>query len=179
MTGVDIFLGEDSDDESSGEDDADDDDAAHQGVQEFVKKRWNLNAPFSQDRSDTRLRPETFDLINSRCLADGIDRERWPVLIGELKRLLKPSARIQMIEPYFCFQSDNGRLSEAPALNGWWRCYKQYMERNNRDPQVGLNLERHLRAQGFERVNPAAHRLPIGRWDSGQSDRYRSAMHGS
>lgn len=161
VTGIDIFLGEDED-EDEPEEESDE-------VQEYLKKRWNLNAPFAQDRSSTRLLPETFDLINCRCLAEGIDRDRWPVLINELKALLKPGGHLQMFELYLLFQSDNGRLPDTSASNAWWSWYTRFMDLSGRDARVARNLERYCRAAGFERVIATQHRLPIGRWDPRRS----------
>lgn len=161
VTGVDIFLSEDEDEDE--EEDNDDD-----GVQEYIKKRWNLNASFSQDHSNSRLVPEMFDLINCRCLAEGIDRNRWPSLINELKALLKPGGRLQMFELYLLFQSDNGRLPDTSASNAWWSWYLRFMDISNRDARIGRNLERHVRNAGFERVIATQHRLPIGTWDRGE-----------
>ncbi|QIX01040.1 hypothetical protein AMS68_006557 [Peltaster fructicola] len=170
VTGVDIFLGDDVDEDAVEEEDND-------TVEEFIKKRWNLNAPFAQDRSESRLRPETFDLINCRCLAEGIDRDRWPALIGELKRLLKPGGRIQMAEAYYCFQSDNGRLAESSVSNAWWSWYNRFMDISGRDARIGRQLERYCQAQGFEQIVATQYRMSIGGWEPGRASLGRQIRH--
>lgn len=162
MTGIDIFLGEEVN-----EDGDEDDPPVDHGVEEFIKKRWNLNAPFASDTSDTRLRPESFDLINCRFMAEAIDRQRWPVLISEFRRLLKPGGWIQMIESNLCFQSDNGMLPDVSATNAWWSWYSRYMDIAGRDARCGRHLERYCQAAGFERVTATQYRLPVGGWDPG------------
>ncbi|KAK0333797.1 hypothetical protein LTR94_019336 [Friedmanniomyces endolithicus] len=129
VAGVDIYLGSRDDDE---DDDGDDDDEEEDdGLQEFEKKRWNLNAPFRTDTSTSRLRREQFDLINSRFLAEGINTNRWRSYIRELKELLKPGGWLQMVELELVFQSDNGRLAPnaSEPLHVWsqgtaipWSC---------------------------------------------------------
>lgn len=57
-----------------------------------------MNARFPDDRGSDRLRRETFDLINSRLLAEGINSERWPSFVRELKQMLKPGGWLQMVE---------------------------------------------------------------------------------
>ncbi|KAK3620280.1 hypothetical protein LTR56_023494 [Elasticomyces elasticus] len=164
VTGVDIFLGEDSDDEDEDEDD---------GVEEFRKKRWNLNAPFSEDRDENHLRREEFNLINSRFLAEGIDTNRWQPYIRELKELLEPGGWIQLVELDLRFQSDNGRLdpnSGAPLVvwNDW---YRQTMVNRNKDPRVGQRLHQYLQVAGFQQVwGGTPQNLEIGSWNTRSSE---------
>lgn len=140
-----MFLGRGNGDTGDDHDDSDDDE-----VQEFVRKRWNLNAPFNQDNSPSRLRPESFDLINSRLLADGIDRDRWPSYIRDLKHLLKPGGWVQMIELHLLPQSDNGTLQDEHYLRRWWSWYRHAMNAMSKEPGIGQRLERLLNDQGFE-----------------------------
>ncbi|EMC93131.1 hypothetical protein BAUCODRAFT_36800 [Baudoinia panamericana UAMH 10762] len=167
VTGVDIYLGDGTDDE---EDPEDDDDSDGDGVEEFVKKRWNLNAAFRHDRSASRLLPESFDLINSRFLAEGIHRSRWPSYIRDLKLLLKPGGWVQMVELELLFQSENGRLAtnSSEPLIRWSEVYRDTMLRNNKDPRIGRQMGNLLNTAGFERVFTRSLRLNIGAW-SGNS----------
>ncbi|KAK3116732.1 hypothetical protein LTR53_002565 [Teratosphaeriaceae sp. CCFEE 6253] len=178
VTGVDIYLGEDNDG-----DDGDDDDDDDSPVQEFERKRWNLNAPFREDRSATRLSPEQFHLINSRFLADGINADRWPSYIRELKRMLIPGGWLQMVELELRFQSDNGRLASdnSAPLYVWSECYRRLMIQRNRDPRVGSRLRQYLEAEGFEQVYHGMPRLAIGGWssDPGLGHDVRANMHGT
>ena len=60
---MDIYLGEDGEEDDA--DDEDEDEEDENGVQEFFKTRWNLNASFRNAPGSSGLRPESFDLINS------------------------------------------------------------------------------------------------------------------
>ncbi|KAK0821336.1 hypothetical protein LTR91_004169 [Friedmanniomyces endolithicus] len=167
VAGVDIYLGSRDDDE---DDDGDDDDEEEDdGLQEFEKKRWNLNAPFRTDTSTSRLRREQFDLINSRFLAEGINTNRWRSYIRELKELLKPGGWLQMVELELVFQSDNGRLAPnaSEPLHVWSQWYSHTMELSDKNPRIGRLLGQHLQTEGFDSVSFVPRRLEIGRWNSG------------
>lgn len=166
MTGVDIFLGRPVEDD---DDDDDDNGNRSEGVQEFERKRWNLNARFRDDRSEDRLRPETFDLINSRLLAEGINAERWPSYIRELKQMLKPGGWLQLVEPQLHFQSSTGRLSDDSNLSRWWQWYARTQERMGKNPRIGRTLPQLLSADGFENIRHLSLDLPIGDWMPGRS----------
>ena len=152
MTGVDIFLGNDDDIDP---------------VQEYVKKRWNLNASFREDRSEDRLRPESFDLINSRYLAEGINADRWSSYIRELRLLLRPGGWLQMVEILFPFQSYSGLLPDNSWLTRWWQWYSHALGRMNKNVRIGRELGQVLTNQGFRHVRPVSKNLPVGDWDRG------------
>ena len=166
MTGVDIFLGR-----PVGDDDEDDEDNNNnngaEGVQEFDKKSSNLNARFRDDRSEDRLRPETFDLINSRLLAEGINADRWPTYIRELKQMLKPGGWLQMVELQLHFQSSTGRLSDDSNLTRWWQWYSYTLQQMGKNARIGRDLPQLLTAEGFENIRNSSLDLPIGDWKSG------------
>ena len=165
VTGVDIFFGRGRD---PNDEDEDDENGGNNGVQEYIKKRWNLNARFREDRSDDRLRPETFDLVNSRLLAEGIDADRWPLYIRELKHLLKPGGWLQMVELQLHFQSDAGLLSDDSCLTRWWQWYSNTMQQMRKNPRIGRDLQRLLTAEGFNNITARSLDLPIGSWRSGK-----------
>jgi len=166
VTGIDMFLGRgtNGDEQDEGEDEGGDNGG---GVMEFEPKRWNLNAPFRQDRSDSRLQPGTFDLINSRFLVAGINGNRWATYIADLERLLKPGGWVQIVEQYPLIRSESGRA--IPYLQEWWQRYSLSMVQMNKDPHISRNLRAQLDRQGFENVRERVERLPIGNWDAGQS----------
>lgn len=157
VTGVDIFLGgQDEDDEEEGDEDA--------VVHEFEKIRWNLNASF---RVSELRRPQTFDLINSRFLAEGINRERWSSYVKELKVILKPGGWLQMVEVYPMIQSDSGR--DKPFLDAWWSKYTQALLEMNKEPRIGPRLRPYLLEARFEHVTERVFDVPIGGWKRSKS----------
>ena len=149
----------------SDDDDDEDDDGRDGGVQEYGKKRWNLNQAFRTDRSEDRLRPETFDVIHSRFLADGIDASRWQAYVADLRQLLKKGGWVQMIEMIPHIQSENGRLGDDSYLNTWWLSYSRVLTQMGRNVRIGRDLERMLAHEGFERVGSRSYNIPIGTWD--------------
>lgn len=159
VVGVDIFLGEEDSDEDTDSD----------RLQEFNTKRWNLNAPFRQDRSDSRLKPESFDLINCRLLVEGINATRWPSFVGELLKLLKPGRWLQMVEVEPLVRSHNDTLPITSWLRRWWSHYTLAMVRMGKNPRIGSQLGRLMDEAGFDHVTSGSHNLPLGLWPPGMS----------
>lgn len=165
---MDIFLGQDDDeDDSSEEGNGNGNGNGVDPVQEYVKKRWNLNASFREDRSSDRLRPETFDLINSRYLAEGINTNRWSSYVRELRQLLKRGGWLQMVEIQFPFQSSNGTLPDDSYLTRWWQWYSYALQRMGKNVRVGQTLAEIMTTEGFQHVRPVMRDLPVGDWSSG------------
>lgn len=182
VTGVDIYFGrgveEDDEDPEEEEDEPD-------AVQEFVKKRWNLNARFREDRSDDRLLTDSFDLINSRLLAEGINADRWESYVRDLHHMLKPGhGWLQMVELQLHIQSWNGRLRAdscltksvcmyavlsplADSIARWWQWYDSKMAWMRKDPRIGRRLQQLLRNQDFADVQAGSIDLPLGEWWTG------------
>jgi hypothetical protein len=129
-----------------------------------------LNARFRDDQSDNQLRPESFDLINSRLLADGINSTRWQSYIRELKYMLKPGGWLQMVEIEPLIQSSTGRLDDNSHLTRWWQWYSSMMQRMGKSPRIGRELRQHLQTEGFSHVQGGSIDLAIGSWRSGASE---------
>lgn len=125
---------------------------------------------FRHDRSSEPLRPESFDLIHSRCLAEGIDVDRWPEYIQELKLLLKPGGWLQMAELEFPFQSDAGLLPDTSCLTQWWQLYAEMLQQMNKNARAGRDLEMFFRNKDFQSVHMHLFELPIGSWREAQAE---------
>ncbi|CAK4033396.1 Hypothetical predicted protein [Lecanosticta acicola] len=162
IVGVDIFTGNGDGGDTDSEDESD-------GPDNWIRKRWNLNASFKTS-GDMHLRPDTFNLINSRFLADGINADRWESYIKELKAMLEPGGWLQMVEVSMCFQSDSGLLcADNSFLARWWQWYRAALIAMNKHPAVGQELGSRMRDAGFERIQADMHRLPIGDWMAGKA----------
>ncbi|KAK3680938.1 hypothetical protein LTR37_021024 [Vermiconidia calcicola] len=166
VTGVDIFFGR-GDDEEEDPDQSDSDGNGVEAVEEYRKKRWNLNARFRDAPAEDRLRRESFDLINSRFLTEGINTDRWSSYIRELKELLKPGGWLQMAEVQLHFQSSNGRLRDDSNLARWWQWYSYTLPLMGKNPRVGRELGRLLGSAGLRNVRSHSFDLPIGGWNPG------------
>ncbi|KAF2217583.1 hypothetical protein CERZMDRAFT_108274 [Cercospora zeae-maydis SCOH1-5] len=160
IVGIDIFTGQGHSDEDEDEDEGEDVDP---GIEAFIRRRWNLNVRFREDTSSDPLRPETFDLINSRLLSDGIDADRWQSYVRELYALLKPNGWLQMVEIQALFQSDSGR--DAPFLSRWWEWYSGKMIQMRKNPRIASQLGTLMTNAGFTDVHYHVSRLPLGSWD--------------
>ena len=112
------------------------------------------------------MKPETFDLVNSRLLAEGINADRWPSYIKELRQVLKRGGWLQMVEVQLHFQSSTGRLSDNSNLTRWWQWYTHGMQLMNKNARIARDLGGLLTAEGFENVRSLSLDLPIGGWNT-------------
>lgn len=151
--------------EDGSEDDCGD---SSEGVQELDTLYWNLNARFRDAPSKHELKPEGFDLINSRFLADGINKERWEPLVGEYKALLRPRGWLQMAEAQWLFGSRSGQ--DLPALTTWSETYYDGLGRMGKAPDIARRLEQIVRFAGFAQVSATTHDIQFESW--------RPGMHG-
>jgi hypothetical protein len=183
VAGIDIFHRTDNDVQDSDTDDDSEDDSEDNSkngsegrceesceedsdaVQELDKIRWNLNAHFRDAPSKHDLKPEEFDLINSRFLADGINKERWKPLVEEYKKLLRPGGWLQMAEAQWLFRSQSGQ--DLPALKEWSKKYYEGLSLMRKAPDIARQLERIVRWEGFERVSATTHDIHLEGWRPG------------
>ncbi|KAH9845121.1 Methyltransferase domain [Teratosphaeria destructans] len=159
VVGVDVYFGQGLED-----DDEEEEEEERDGIEEWTQHTWNLNGRFRH----SGISPETFDLINSRLLAEGIDAARWPSYVVDLKNLLKPGGWLQMVELELKIQSNNGGLqySMNEPLFLWQSWYEIGMRCHGKEPRIGRRLGELMRQAGFERVHaPPAKQLPIGTWN--------------
>jgi hypothetical protein len=138
-------------------------------VQELDKLRWNLNARFRDIPDKHGLKPEEFDLINSRFLADGINKERWEPLVREYKLLLKPGGWLQMTEAQWKFHSRSGQ--DLPALKEWSETYHEGLRRMRKVPNIAGSLEQIVRFAGFEHVSATTYDIQVESWRPGTRSR--------
>ncbi|XDG09632.1 hypothetical protein ABKA04_009247 [Annulohypoxylon sp. FPYF3050] len=82
----------------------------HYNPEESVENLYlnvdNLNMPL-------QFPPNNFDLVNSRLVAGGIDRNRWNGYLRDILRCLRGGGWCQMAEMDFNAQSDNGTLTDG------------------------------------------------------------------
>ncbi|KAE8336952.1 hypothetical protein BDV24DRAFT_140858 [Aspergillus arachidicola] len=118
----------------------------------------DLNRPFT-------FPPNHFDLVHSRLLATGINRDRWPSYIRDIKRVLKPGGWVQLVEIYFNVQSDNGSITEQHALRQWSTQLMGSLE-EVKDLRVGTRLRNLLTAAGLTEVDARMIPLPLSAWSN-------------
>lgn len=170
FTGVDIFDRQHSHGEESDGDDSSEEQGV--GVEEFDKIKWNLNASFRLlPDEDELMKRETFRLINSRFLSDGITNTRWPALMKEYLDLLEPGGWLQMVEVDWSFQSSRG--VDLPNLRAWWDEYSGALRQMRKDPIIARHLCELMGYAGFEEVRGNVINVPIGGWQQGIGDEER------
>ncbi|TKX26535.1 methyltransferase domain-containing protein 6 [Elsinoe australis] len=115
---------------------------------------------------------QRFDLVNIRCLTEGIVENRWPGLLNELRTLLRPGGWIQMTELDFGnIQSSSGRLhsdrvDNANGLERWIECYREGMRLTRRNRRIGELAPRLLGEQGYINIRILSRPLCIGQWSA-------------
>jgi len=135
---------------------------------EYNKLSHDLNEPLSR----SGLRRDVFHLINSRCLANGINTGRWPSLVEECWELLVPGGWLQMVEPLWVFQS--GKSRNLPCLMAWQVHYANAQERMGRNPRVDSNLLFGCMSKaGFGRIKSETREVPAAGWKDGMFDLIR------
>ncbi|KAI1403381.1 hypothetical protein F4819DRAFT_484651 [Hypoxylon fuscum] len=138
----------------------------HYNPEESVENLYlnvdNLNMPLQFHSSH-------FDLINSRLIAGGIDRNRWHGYMRDMLRCLRGGGWCQMAEIDFNAQSDNGTLTDGHALRQWSEKYRQAMSRF-KNPEAPRRLGHWMRNAGFTDVEERMIPLPMCGWSDNQRE---------
>ncbi|KAJ5112572.1 hypothetical protein N7532_000617 [Penicillium argentinense] len=137
-------------------------------VSTFTHLNLDSLASLRQTRVDDLNRtftfpPNHFDLVQSRLLATGIHKARWPTYIRDIVRVLKPGGWVQMIEIYFNVQSDNGSITDDHALRRWSTQYMRALE-DRKDLRIGSRLRGLLTSEGLTEVDTKMIPLPLSAW---------------
>ncbi|CAG8804744.1 14900_t:CDS:2, partial [Racocetra persica] len=94
---------------------------------EFVKANALEGLPFDDN---------TFDFVFQRFLISGFTKEKWPYVLNEIVRVLKPGGFLELCEPSHVFD-------KGPVTQRLWNCEKQ-----GSDWDTYLKLEKYLQDQG-------------------------------
>ncbi|ODH37363.1 hypothetical protein ACO22_02638 [Paracoccidioides brasiliensis] len=119
--------------------------------------------------------PNHFDLVHSRLIASGLNSQRWPRYIQDIKMTLRPGGWVQMAELYLNVQSDNGTLTDAHALRQWSLKYARAIQ-DVKDPRVGMRLGQFLSSAGFVNVETKLLNIPLSPWSNDVRMREVGAM---
>lgn len=122
----------------------------------------NLN----DDAREWGFPPRSFDLINSRFLAPGINKRRWPEYVRDLARLLKRGGWLQMLEWGYLIQSDSGMLPANSYCRRWNDLYREALD-GTKDLRVGQRLRELMEGAGLRNVQATPQMIPIGTWKEG------------
>ncbi|KAI1095970.1 S-adenosyl-L-methionine-dependent methyltransferase [Rostrohypoxylon terebratum] len=122
----------------------------------------NLNMPL-------QFPPNNFDLVNSRLVAGGIDRNRWNGYLRDILRCLRGGGWCQMVEMDFNAQSDNGTLTDGHALRQWSDKYRAATAQF-KNPDAPRRLGHWMRHAGFTDVEERMIPLPTCGWSDNQRD---------
>ncbi|KAM5429848.1 hypothetical protein McanMca71_004307 [Microsporum canis] len=117
------------------------------------------------------FRSNQFDLIHSRLVSSGLDKERWPRYLRDIAsvwdtfRCLKRGGWVQMVEIYFNVQSDSGTLTESHCLRRWSRDYIAALE-GVKDLRSGMKLANLMASAGLVDIESKMIPLPLSGWST-------------
>ncbi|OTB19826.1 hypothetical protein K445DRAFT_52762, partial [Daldinia sp. EC12] len=132
----------------------------HYNPEESVENLYlnvdNLNMPLSFPSNH-------FDLVNSRLVAGGVDRNRWHEYMRDILRCLRKGGWCQMVEIDYNAQSDNGTLTDGHALRQWSDKYSRAMSQL-KNVEAPRRLAHWMRQAGFTEVEERMIPLPMCGW---------------
>ncbi|MCJ1255466.1 hypothetical protein MMC24_003282 [Lignoscripta atroalba] len=112
----------------------------------------------------------SFDLVNSRLVAGGINKSRWPTYMRDIVRVLKPGGWVQMVECYYMCQSDNGSITDTNALRQWSNKYLRALD-GIKDLRAPLQLQNIFTSAGLVNVESRMIPLPLCGWPNDARER--------
>ncbi|PHH52882.1 hypothetical protein CFIMG_002329RA [Ceratocystis fimbriata CBS 114723] len=110
-------------------------------------KRANLNESLPFDS-------ESFDIVNSRMVAGGVEKRHWVGYLHELKRITKRGGFVQIAEMDYQPYSRSNQVIPEQGLGRWGALYYQTMSRR-KDPEITKKLYQMMCGVGF--VDIASH----------------------
>ncbi|CAG8746145.1 7506_t:CDS:2, partial [Dentiscutata erythropus] len=114
---------------------------------EFIKANVQERLPFDDD---------TFDFVFQRLLILGHTSEKWPKVIDELVRVLKPGGFLELCETSLPFD-------EGPATQRIWKAESEILTEQGSDLNVYQKLDQYLQNQGqLENINKEVKKTYFG-----------------
>ncbi|KAF2268107.1 S-adenosyl-L-methionine-dependent methyltransferase [Lojkania enalia] len=114
--------------------------------------------------SDWTYPTSHFDLINIRSLYGSI--ADWPALYQQIFIHLKPGGYFHQLEMSIQFKSDDGSLGSDHVLSQWSDIFHEAGEKFGKSFKAVYDLEKWVKATGFENVVERWYKVPVGGWSS-------------
>ncbi|CAG8669129.1 4759_t:CDS:2, partial [Dentiscutata erythropus] len=114
---------------------------------EFIKANVHERLPFDDN---------SFDFVFQRLLILGHTKEKWPKVINELVRVLKPGGFLELCETSLPFD-------EGPATQRIWKAESEILMEQGNDLNVYQKLDQYLQNQGqFENIKKEVKKTYFG-----------------
>ncbi|KAI7849692.1 S-adenosyl-L-methionine-dependent methyltransferase [Circinella umbellata] len=107
-----------------------------------------------------KYRDEQFDYVYQRDIAHIMPMHKWPDLIKEINRILRPGGQVELVEYDLLFTNPGPVLA---LVNEW---YKIAANRIGIAPNYAESLPGFLHEAGFENIHVDEYNIPIGEWPS-------------
>lgn len=127
----------------------------------FVQVRQLPNAHF---RTMNILQPlgfpdNSFDLVNARLLVAVVPRDRWPDLIAECYRVLRPGGILRLTETEFDITTSAALETYVALIARMTHRFGMSFSPTGHQISITAKLPSLLRATGFQHVNIRAHAI--------------------
>ncbi|KAJ7730919.1 hypothetical protein B0H14DRAFT_3616644 [Mycena olivaceomarginata] len=114
--------------------------------------------------SATRLPAEwtdTFSLVHQRLLMAGLQRSDWPIVLGEIHRVLRPGGWVQLGES----AAWGGQYPGKPCLEKLAAMVRSICSSRNLNLDCAKDMPKMLADAGFVEVQSESRMQRVGKWD--------------
>ncbi|KAI9244286.1 S-adenosyl-L-methionine-dependent methyltransferase [Phascolomyces articulosus] len=125
----------------------------------------NVTYTYGDVLAPLKYKEEQFDYIYQRDIAHIMPMHKWPSLIHEFYRILRPGGQVELVEYDLLFRNPGPVLA---LVNEW---YKIAADTIGVDPSYVESLPGFLEEAGFENVHIEEYNIPIGEWPSDPAQR--------
>lgn len=112
---------------------------------------------------------ETFSFIHGRMLASGI--QNWPKLLDQCFRNLEPGGWLELLDLCHPFQAENLVATSESDFLHWGRTAEKSWALNGLDYRATTKHVARLQELGFENVQEAESRWPLGTWPEEENEK--------
>ncbi|RHZ83325.1 hypothetical protein Glove_97g92 [Diversispora epigaea] len=126
-------------------------------IQPSEIKPKNVNFVISNVLNRLPFENDTFDYIFQRLLFLALPKDRWPDVINELTRVLKPGGYLELME------INPIPLQMGPVSSQLFIAVEKMLQLRDLDPQIPYKLRSYFEQQGnLENITEEKNRLPFG-----------------
>jgi hypothetical protein len=117
---------------------------------------------------------QQFDFIHTRAIAFGISD--WDKLVDQAYNALKPGGWLELQEFHLPLGCDDGSMAEGTMLWKWGKDINLAAGKVGIDSLASLQHSERIRKRGFDNVNEAQLKIPLGVWAKGNKEKKIGSM---
>ncbi|KAI8976982.1 S-adenosyl-L-methionine-dependent methyltransferase [Pilobolus umbonatus] len=131
----------------------------------------NMTYEYGDIRSKLPCSDNSIDFIYQRDTIHFLSQDKWPHLLDEFMRILRPGGYIELVEYDFLI-SDPGPV--LTLVNEW---YRLAFIASGINPGESKDLHKKLQLSGFTEIETRVVSIPIGEWSPNQDERERGFLY--